>query len=60
MLVFLMWAQVYRVVTSPQAAASTLARNWAVKMQCAFVVYFTVLIITSVYFDMEAAFDVDA
>lgn len=52
--------QVYRVVTSMQVAASTLAHNWAVKIQCFFVVYFTVLIVAILYFDMRKHFDDDA
>ena len=50
LVVFLQWAQVYRVINNPEDAAETLAHNWAVKMQCAFIVYFTIMIIASIYF----------
>ena len=59
LVVFLQWAQVYRVLTSPRDARETLAHNWAVKMQCGFVTYFTTLIIVSCYFGMWQHLDND-
>ena len=50
LVVFLQWAQVYRVITNPEDASETLAHNWAVKMQCTFIIYFTIMIIASMYF----------
>ena len=57
LVVFLQWAQVYRVITNPEDASETLAHNWAVKMQCTFIIYFTIMIIASMYFGAWAHTD---
>lgn len=48
--VFLQWAQVYQVITDPSSARDIIAKNWAAKVECAFVFYYTCVIIASIYF----------
>ena len=50
--VFLQWAQVYRVISNPGQASQTFVTNWAVKMECAFVLVFTIIMVGSIYTSM--------
>ena len=50
--VYLQWAQVYRVLTHLNSASETFLKNWAIKMECSFVTYFTVLMICSIFVSM--------
>ena len=57
--VFLQWAQVYRVIKNPERANQTFVTNWAVKMESIFVLVFTILTIASIYASMYDHFRED-
>ena len=57
--VFLQWAQVYRVISNPGRASQTFITNWAVKMESIFVFVFTILTVASIYTSMYDHFDPD-
>ena len=50
--VFLQWTQVYKVIRDPNSARDIISKNWAAKVECAFVFYFTCVTIASIYFSM--------
>lgn len=50
--VLLQWAQVYRVICNPSRATNTFVTNWAIKMECTFVTFFTLVMVGSIYTNM--------
>ena len=55
--VFLQWAQVYRVISNPERANQTFITNWAVKMESIFVLVFTIVNVASIYTCMKDHFE---
>lgn len=55
--VYLQWAQVYKVISDPNIANQTFLTNWAVKMECAFVMVFTLIMVACIYTSMLDHFD---
>ena len=51
--VFLQWAQVYRVISNPERANQTFITNWAVKMESIFVLVFTIVNVACIYTCMK-------
>ena len=51
--VFLQWAQVYRVISNPERASQAFITNWAVKMESSFVLVFTIVNVASMYASMK-------
>jgi len=59
MSVILQWVQVYKVISDPCNAKETIIQNWASKMECLFVFYFTLVIVGSLYFSLWDHLDKD-
>lgn len=55
--VFLQWAQVYRVISNPERANQTFITNWAVKMESIFVLLYTIVNVACIYACMKDHFE---